>query len=217
MHAVFDVSPESKYRKDFWQRYDIPNKKSAVEIAQACVGDWIIFRQTGFQGYVAIARVDSVIPDPARSGFSVAQISEYLPFTSPRPFKVAGRYAEQDLRLIGRPVHIGQAIQGRPVRKLEPTDFKDIALAGFSRALKLSGDRIVVTRDLSGFEEELSDSLDFEPAARSIQELVVRRAFREKNFRIEVCGRYGSQCAFTGVSISDGKLGHGPISRFPGR
>ena len=51
----------------------------------------------------------------------------------------------------------------------------------------------------------MGDMLGYEPGPRGIREIITLRAVRDANFRLEVCGRYGYKCAFTQMSLTDGK------------
>jgi putative restriction endonuclease len=46
--AVFEISGASRYDDAIAERYHFP--KNYLSVAQQCVGDWIIYRETGATG-----------------------------------------------------------------------------------------------------------------------------------------------------------------------
>ena len=70
MKSIFDTRPGAGYDDDIIRRYHFPNQYLAE--ALQTVGDWIVYREPrrggGRQGYVAVARVTHVEPDPSGAG-----------------------------------------------------------------------------------------------------------------------------------------------------
>ena len=95
---VYDDLPEN--------RYHFP--KAYLNQIKKAVGDWIVYyeprRSTGElsssggrQVYFATARVESIYPDPVLADHFYAEISNYLPFVRPVPFKEGVHYYETGL------------------------------------------------------------------------------------------------------------------------
>ena len=72
MKAIFDTRAESGYDDDIVRRYRFPNRYLAI--AQQAVDDWIVYREPrragGRSGYVAVARLLRIEPDPELPGHS---------------------------------------------------------------------------------------------------------------------------------------------------
>ena len=64
--AVFDVRPDSPYN-DSVERYHFPDQY--LRTALASVGDWVVLREPrrggGATAYIAVARVNRIVPDRA--------------------------------------------------------------------------------------------------------------------------------------------------------
>src|SRR4051812_43750011 len=82
MKAIFDTRAESGYDDRIVEYYHFPNRYLAE--AQKAVGDWIVYREPrrggGRSGYVAVARLIRIDPDPTQPGFSYARVADFLPF-----------------------------------------------------------------------------------------------------------------------------------------
>jgi putative restriction endonuclease len=80
LKAVFDARAGSGYDDDVARRYHFPSRY--LGDAQRALGDWIVYREPrrggGREGYVAIARVVRIEPDPTRPGHSYAWVADYL-------------------------------------------------------------------------------------------------------------------------------------------
>lgn len=207
MKAVFDVSPGSRYKDEIWRRYDIPNRPQ-VELVGNCVGDWIVFRRTGSTenaGYFAVARVESVQPDPERPTFFYARMHNYLAFPITVPLRIEGHYAETQLLSVSRPSQIGQFFQRNPIRILWEADFDCIVQKGFARLLHLGPSGDPGLNAFPGVAEESVEAWMGEPRLRRVDEVLRHIPFRDANFRLEVGRAYGHRCAFTGLNLDDGR------------
>src|SRR5690606_34405431 len=100
---------------------------------ERCVSDWIIYYEprkvAATRGYFAVAKVQSVIPDPAISGMYLALIEpgSYLDFAMPVPFQDANGIIERGL------LNDSGRISGRAqsaVRPLSQADFGRILTRG---------------------------------------------------------------------------------------
>lgn len=206
MKAVFDVKPSSGYDDDIARRYHFPATAPYVGTARSAIGDWVIYREPhrngGRQAYVAAARVQRVEPDPSRSGYCYAYVTDFLPFPGPVPLKEHGRYREERLRSITDSRHVGRSLQGHSLRPISDADFDDIVEAGLrqtlapenARRLGLMGDDATGTQPFS-----IRDG-----GPRRMESLLVNRRIRDANFRLQVCAAYGDRCAVTGLRIVNG-------------
>ncbi|MBZ9684339.1 MULTISPECIES: hypothetical protein [unclassified Mesorhizobium] len=102
MKAIFDLKSGSGY-KDGQGHYHFPARY--LEVARNSVGDWVLYREprrnNGSQAYIAVARVADIEPDLELAGHYYANVTDYLDFPTPVPFKKDGRYAETALRHVG--------------------------------------------------------------------------------------------------------------------
>lgn len=193
--AVFTVSPSSIYDDLPEQRYHFP--RTYLRQVEAAVGDWIIYYEPrrdrgeassgGRQAYFAVAFVEAVRPDSAKRDHFYAEISHFLEFDSPVPFREGNHYYESLLKRPDGATNKGAF--GRAVRELPEMEYQLILRAGFSRGL-------------APWEEMDSekDQLDERP----LYEQLVRRRFRDQAFRRHVREAYGNTCAITGLCLLNG-------------
>lgn len=84
MKVILDTRPGSGYR-DTIERYHFPSRY--LSIARETVGDWAIYyepsREGGRRAYVAVARMERIVPDPMRPDHHFAVMADYLPFDAP--------------------------------------------------------------------------------------------------------------------------------------
>ena len=136
MKAIFDVRPDSSYN-DSTERYQFP--ETYLRTALASVGDWVILREPrrggGANAYVAVARVDRVVPDLGKPRHHYAYLRNYLRFDRPVPLALADRYWEASLRAVENSALIGRTLQGHSVRHVDEADFAAIVLSGLSVTL----------------------------------------------------------------------------------
>ena len=137
MKAVFDTRPDTGYDDEIVRRYHFPNRY--LPAAEQCVGDWIVYRETrrgsGRPGYVAVARVSRLEPDPSDSGSSYALVTDFLRFDVVVPLRHATGYFEARLRSVKDPRRIGVALQGHSVRTISDADFGAVVRAGLRETL----------------------------------------------------------------------------------
>jgi putative restriction endonuclease len=209
---VYDDLPE--------YRYHFP--KTYLNQISRAVGDWIIYNEPrrstgelsssgGRQVYFATARIERIFPDPMLAGHFYAEVSNYLPFVRPVPFKEGTHYYEASLEKEDGSTNKGAF--GRAVRNLTDSEYDLIWQAGFAHVISLE----VRTRPAPdvpeepiplevGIAEERSEFYFDEPMEqdRRIIEQLVSRPFRDKAFSAAVKGAYLDTCAMTGLKIING-------------
>lgn len=192
--SIYDDSPAEKYQ--FPRQY--------LSRVLACVGDWIVYYEpskvAGTKGYFAVARVDRVVPDPAKPNMFVALIEpgSYLDFPTPVPFNgVEGPIERGILNDEGNISGRAQAA----VRALSASDFKRIVEAGLDESIAL----------LPRFDPAASEQAFHEDQApfqyESERERVtfsVSRIVRDRMFRRRVLSAYDQRCAVTGLKLING-------------
>ncbi|KQS03580.1 hypothetical protein ASG11_04350 [Sphingomonas sp. Leaf357] len=205
MKAVFDIKSGSGYNDALPDRYQFPDRRDYLDAAFAAVGDWVLFRESqrngGRRAYVAVARIESVTPDPIQPNHHVATLADYLEFPDIVPLATNGRYQEALFRAVANPSLAGRAVQGKSVRSITSEDFAAIVLAGLSETLATNNARRV------GLEAPppLPQADDPpETVDRVIKQMLVNRKVRDANFRLEVCRAYDDRCAVTGLRIING-------------
>ena len=90
--GIFDSKVGSGYDDEITQRYHFPRRY--LQAAQGMAGDWVIYREPtrGRRGgYVAVARVTRIDPDPERAGHFYARVDSFLPFDRAVPLWEGGR------------------------------------------------------------------------------------------------------------------------------
>jgi putative restriction endonuclease len=210
LKAVFDVKPGSGYDDDIVRRYHFPARSNYLNVAQAALGDWVLYRESqrngGRRAYIAVARVVAVEPDPEQLDHAYAYVADYLAFATLVPLVSDGRYAEAPLRTIADASRIGQALQGKSMRPISEVDFAAIVMAGLhetlapENAIKLGLDQDYPVADAwYGDMPGVAESID-----RRVEQLLVNRKIRDANFRLEVCRAYDDRCAVTGLRIING-------------
>jgi putative restriction endonuclease len=200
-NGVFIHREDSIYRDTPAVRYHFP--KQYLERARACVGDWILYyepvkvQQT--RGYWAIARVETVVPDPDQTGMYYAMIEpgSFLQFSTPVPFVLDGTVVERGL--LNEQARISGRAQAA-VRPISTQDFIRIVNLGLSeeeellprRGEPVSEDRV----------REEGPAFQFEERER-VQQLV-SRPLRDRAFRRTVLDAYDARCALTGLKLING-------------
>lgn len=219
--AVFTTKSFSAYDDLPEVRYHFP--KTYLNQVSKAVGDWIVYYQPrrstvdpgsrgGAQVYFATARLERIIADAAREDHYYAEVSNYLPFVRPVPFREGERYFETGLEKEDGSTNRGAF--GRAVRNLPDSEFDLIWQAGFGHVIGLE-QRIRPLPDLPeeplhrlpGFAEEQTPFLPAdEPLEqdRKIVEQLVSRPFRDRAFSAAVKDAYGDTCAMSGIKIING-------------
>lgn len=209
MKGVFDVKPGSGYDDRPSERYHFPTRKHYLEVAEAVLGDWIIYRESkrdgGRKGYVGAARVAAI--EEAEPGYAYARMSDYFAFDPPVPLKdAAGEYREGLLRAVEDSRLVGRSLEGKSLRTISDEDFAGIVGEALGEALSLEN---IVRYGPAGGElpagklPPLPDDPNG-PVIRRIEASLVNRKVRDTNFRRLVCHAYEDICAVTGLKIING-------------
>lgn len=206
MKGVFEISGASRYDDLINERYHFP--KMYLRLAQRCVGDWILYRETGSAGgrkaYVAVARVLRIDDDPADPMLFYARVTDFLWLDRPIPYRDAdGRFAERFLREHPDPATVGRVLRGRSVRALDGADFKAIVEAGLDAVLD-PANAIRLELDPRHLDPATANLLSEPPSERRIEQMLVNRKIRDAAFRKDVLDAYDSTCAVTGLRIING-------------
>jgi putative restriction endonuclease len=200
--AVLTTKVEPTYDDLPEFRYHFP--RTYLRQIEAAVGDWIVYyepRRTsgdlsssgGRQAYFATAKVDSITPDPNDPDRFYANVSGYLGFRDPVPFRNGDFCYESGLQRDDGETNKGAF--GRAVRNVPDHEYDLIMRAGFAEIIK---PRESATVTLPGLAEEQAE---FE---RPIVERLVARPFRKAAFSSTVKGAYENTCAITGLKIING-------------
>jgi len=209
--AVFDTRDGSGYDDQIAERYHFPARKNYMSVAQAAVGDWILYREPrrngGRQAYVGAARVRAIEPDPAQPDHAYAYVENYVQFDPPVAF--AGGplgYWETPLREVTNPSLIGQALQGKSLRPVADADFAAIVAAALGDTLSPAG---LVQYGSGPVDPDVllpapRDIVPGEDFMRRVEVALVNRKVRDANFRRLVCRAYDDTCAVTGIRIVNG-------------
>lgn len=206
MKGVFEISGASRYDDLIDERYHFP--KIYLRIAQQCIGDWILYRETGSAGgrmaYIAVARVVTIDPDPADANLFYARVADFLPFDRAVPYRDAsGRFAERFLREHADPATVGRALRGRSVRSLDGADFVAIVEAGLDAVLD-PANAIRLELDATHLDPTTAALLNEPPTERRIEQMLVNRKIRDAAFRKDVLDAYDNTCAITSLRIING-------------
>ena len=201
--AVFTTKANPTYDDLPEERYHFP--RTYLRQVEAALGDWIVYYEPrrssghlssrgGRQSYFAIAKVDSIGPDPDQPDHFYAFVSQFLPFDRAVPFREGEQYFEAQLQ---RPDGgTSKGAFGRAVRAISDDEFDLIAQAGFQ--LLLERQKLAAELQPGGLDEE--------PALydRPIVERLIARPFREAAFSVAVKAAYDATCAVTGLKILNG-------------
>ncbi len=212
MKGVFDTKPGSGYDDSLAERYHFPARRNYWDVAQAVIGDWVLYREPqrnrGRRAYIGVARIASVQLDPRQGDHAYAFVEDYLPFDPPVPFAGApvGSYWEAPLRAIADPSRLGQSLQGKSMRLISDRDFGAIVSAGLGETL--SAENLVRYGPGMGEADAISltgyPEVPGEDFVRRIERTLVNRKVRDANFRRQVCQAYDDTCAVTGLRIING-------------
>ncbi len=121
--GVFLHREDSIYNDRPAEQYQFPSQY--LSRASQFIGDWIIYyeprRGPTAKGYYAIARVESIIPDPTAVGMYLALIepNSYLPFERPVPFSGPGGPVERGV------LNEAGKISGRAQAAVRPISIED--------------------------------------------------------------------------------------------
>lgn len=194
--SIYDDKPE--------QQYQFP--KNYLSRASQYIGDWVIYYEptkVGGKGYYAVAKVESIIPDPTSDDLHLALIEpgSYLPFENNVSFRIDNALVEQGL------LNSEGKISGRAqsaIREISLTDFNRIFDMGFpDNAAPLPREGTI---DISDHNNSLHDNRTpfiFEVEHNRVQ-MLGTRAFRERAFRTNILAAYDRRCAITGFQFING-------------
>ena len=208
MKAVLQTKISPSYDDVPEEFYHFP--RTYLNQVKAAVGDWIVYyeprRSTGDNlsrggrlAYFAVAQIVGIRPDKKNDEHFYADISNYLDFDNPVPFREGDFYFEAAMKAQnGRP-NQGQA--RRAVRNMPDREFEAILHAGFAKEI---GTTNANTADYSpgayapGFSEPQTE---FD---RPLVERTITRPFRDAAFARQIQTAYGQRCAMTGLRIING-------------
>lgn len=224
--AVFTTKVSPVYDDLPEHRYHFP--KTYLRQVERSIGDWIVYyeprRSTGDlsstggrQVYFATARVDRIIPDPVHADHYYAEVSNFLPFTRPVPFREGGNTYESGLEKPDGSTNKGAF--GRAVRNISDQEYDLIWRSGFGHVIGLEPRprpepdvpedpwRPIgkVAEERMPFQFDVPDEVD-----RRIVEQLISRPFRERAFAAAVKSAYNDTCAMTGLKIINGG-GHSEV------
>jgi putative restriction endonuclease len=183
--SIYEDQPEAQYQ--FPAMY--------LERASKLVGDWIIYYEPvkvrNSKGYYAIARVQSIVPDPTAPGMHLAMIEPgtYLDFERPVPFTGPEGRAER-----------GVVNPQWAVRRISLEDFNRILDLGMP-----DEDPLLPRADApagTGVAEERTPFIFDDPRERVAS--YTNRIVRDRIFRRKILEAYDSRCAITGLKLING-------------
>ena len=202
--AVFTTKVTPSYKDLPEERYHFP--RTYLNYVQQTVGDYIVYYEPrrssaelssrgGRQSYFGVARVDSVVEDPALPDhyFAIIDRATYLDFDAAVPFYEGDEYYESALKKDDGSTNKGAF--GRAVRLIPDVEFDRILKSGFAPIL---GENLASEVTSPGFSEPPA------PFERPIVEMMVSRPFRERSFMHNVRAAYSNRCAITGLRLING-------------
>jgi putative restriction endonuclease len=192
--GVFVIRSDSPYDDEPEVHYQFPAQY--LSRASQFISDWALYYEpvkAGARGYHAAAKVERIIPDPARREHYLAQIEpgSYLTFEQDVPFRVRGELVESGL-LNEQGVISGRAQSA--VRPISTDDFNRIVTLGLpdkDELLPRAGS--FVAEEQAPFEVERNRAL-----------LLSSRTIRDRAFRKRVLEAYDCRCALTGFKFING-------------
>lgn len=206
MKAIFDTRAESGYDDSIVERYHFPNRY--LPEAQKAIGDWIVYREPrragGRSGYVAVARLIRIEPDPTDQRSSYARVSDFLPFDAVVPMRKSSGFYERHLDFVPQR-SLGVSLHGKSIRTISDAEFGEIALAGLGKTLAPeNAQRLDLDRADVDAETQLLLHASPEEQQRRIEQILVNRKVRDASFRERVIEAYESTCAVTGLKLVNG-------------
>lgn len=199
--GIFTTKADSGYDDDRTSRYHFP--KQYLEKVRATVDDLIVYyeprRNGGRSAYIASVRVTSVLPDPNLSDHYYAQVTDYLDFENPVPFRKGGDLFEKGLASGGKTGLSGDFRNA--VRLVSDHEFEMILAEGFLRRdlASANSSRETAIPNMEFAEE----SQDFDHQ-RPVVTRLASRLFRDEAFARNIKRAYDATCAFTGLSMRNG-------------
>ncbi|MFO1160485.1 MAG: HNH endonuclease [Reyranellaceae bacterium] len=206
MKAVFDTKAASGYDDDIVERYHFPNDYLAV--AKKAVGDWIVYREPrrggGSMGYIAVARVTGIDPDPKLPSHSYARVRDFLRFDRIVPFRRSAGLQESKLDYVPS-ARVGAALRGNSIREISDEDFARISLLGLDQTLSREN-AVRLELDPAHADADTAALLaaSWEEQERRVEQILVNRKIRDASFRRQVCDAYENTCAVTRLKMING-------------
>lgn len=203
--GVFIHRADSIYEDSPSHQYQFP--RQYLSRVSQCVGDWIVYyeptKMPNSRGYFAVARVASVVPDPAKTDMYVALIEpgSYLDFANPVPF--VGNDGLVESGLLNEAGRISGRAQAA-VRPLSSYDFRRITARGLAEdetLLPRTGDPVPLS--ISGFDEGAQAPFTWEQERERV-DTMISRVVRDRVFRKVVLLAYDQRCAVTGLKLING-------------
>lgn len=199
--GVFIHRADSIYEDRPAEQYQFPSQYFSR--VGACLGNWIVYyepvKAAASRGYFAVAKVDRVIPDPAKPGMHIALIrpGSYLEFPRPVPFRDKEGLVERGL------YNDRGGIAGRAqaaVRPLSVADFNRIIDRGLGMVeaeLPRVGDAGLASlhEDHAGWDA---------PGLIDRARMLTERTVRDRAFRSLVLDAYQGRCAISGLRFING-------------
>ncbi|WP_298496634.1 HNH endonuclease [uncultured Maritimibacter sp.] len=211
--AVFIQNPVSIYDDRPGEAYHFP--KRYLGMVRETVGDWVVLYEgrKGALGYVAVQRVDRVVPDPMQSDhyFAMFDRASLWGFETIVPRSDdAGRAFEASLRgRDGRAMAGGAAVSA--VRRLTEAEFAAIVSYGMRSAAgpeALSRDPADDNNHgVAPVNYAFADAATpFQPAplAGFRADILTNRKARDRSFERQVKRAYGGRCAISGLALRNG-------------
>jgi putative restriction endonuclease len=200
--GVFVTGPYSPYGDDPPRFYRFPPRW--LNAAKRVEGNWIIYqepRRAGGRGYFAVAKVESIVPDPDNADMFLALIAPatFLEFGRDVPFQLDGRAVERGLLDSGGRLNNGRAIQS--IRSISNADFNRIVELGLMDA-EPEMPRVSQLEPVPAMLGEAGQEAFEGPVERAT--ILVNRKFRDARFRRAVLHVYEGRCALTGMRLVNG-------------
>ena len=199
-HCVFMHKADSIYDDIPAERYQFPAQY--LSRAEPCIGDWVIYleprRVRNSRGYFAVAKVETITPDPTSPGRFLALIEPgtYLDFIRPVPFSSPTGPIERGV------LNEAGVISGRAqaaVRPLSTSDFARIISAGLPE-----NDVVLPHVDELEAHERVQELRAPYTIERPIIERLITKPERKAFFRRAVLQAYDERCAVTGWKLING-------------
>lgn len=202
-NAIFTAAENTAYDDQIEHRYHFPS--TYLKQAEAAIGDFVIFYEprrgntpnSGRSAYFAFARLDSIEPDARTAGHHYANMSGFMEFDKPVPFRLGGTYLES--ALVKDDGSTNKGAFGRSVRNIHVDEFAAILRHGFTRELEPWE-----AQDVVSLESSINDGDVVDYVPREIRQYVLNRKVRDQNFKSHVRTAYNKTCAVTGLRLING-------------
>lgn len=195
--GVFIHNPGTRYDDDPATQYHFP--KMYLERAKKCVGDRILYYQSGKRGgYTGTAFVKNIIPDATDpKGHYYANIDprSYIPFPKYIPFRLNGKPANSFLDNGDGTVNRGKQVWAiRPISEADYLKIIALSAVDISELPRFDADFELFDNPQTQFDHE-----------RERVEVILNKKVRERLFRERIISAYDKQCALTGMRLINGK------------